>query len=171
MRTVWRILFLATLLPLTAHAQAQNDHLIVPDRRIGPYQLGMSDKDLFKVGIPAETKPGGGSTAYFYENDTIKVFVDDGTHQVIFVEASGGSYHTSEGLRVGSSLPDVERAMGPPERLDAHPTINNVPPVDVVYNSGGLKFDFSIPGRGFLSRPPKDTVQSIAIQTDGAKMF
>lgn len=153
----------------TGSTAAQNSNqLIVPDERIGSFQLGMSDKDLFKLGVPYQAKPFNQWTVYFYTG--IKIFVDNNTHNVVFVEVHGDkSYHTSDGLRIGSQLVDVEKAMGPPDSIQGNSFFGNAP-VNLKYKSGNLEFGFGRYG-GSMADSPGNSVTSISIQTPGTGLF
>ena len=164
-------IFFALLLCTGAQAgtvQGTNDHLIVPGQRIGPVSLGMSDRDLFKLGVPNITKPLGKLIAYFY--DDMRVFVDGSSHKVIYVSMyRNESYHTAEGIGLGASLRDVESKLGPPESVKGNPFFGNAP-IGVKYHSGNLYFSFSGVNASMADRP-SDSVQKIEIQIPGASMF
>ena len=152
----------------TASAQSANDYLIVPDSRIGLVSLGMSDQDLFKVGVPIQTGAFPAMTLYRYAD--MDVFVDGASHKVISVTVKYNSqYHTAEGVRIGSNLQNVEAAMGPPEFLQTSP-VECCDPIAVTYRAHRLRFSFSPPGSSMADRP-KLTVQIIQIQTPGAQTF
>ncbi len=152
----------------TAAAQPPNDYLIVPDTRVGPVSLGMTDRDLFKVGVPIHTGAFSNMTMYLYAD--MDVFVDSASHRVISVTVKyNNQYHTAEGVRIGSNLQNVEAAMGPPEFLQTSP-VECCDPIAVTYRSRRLRFSFSPPGSSAADRP-KQTVQIIQIQTPGAQTF
>ncbi|MGH7024440.1 MAG: hypothetical protein ACREEB_12755 [Caulobacteraceae bacterium] len=158
---------IATLAP--AWSQVQDDYLIVPYVRIGAISLGMSDKDMFKLGIPIQTGAFPSQTLYRYQN--ITVFVDNNSHQVVSVMVQGDNkYHTADGLRIGSSsLRDVEASFGPPDQYNRSP-VECCDPVGVFYQSHRLAFEFSPAGSSMADRP-KTTVQGIGIQSAGAADF
>lgn len=164
---------LLLLLPLCAGAKAatvrgENDHLIVPDQRIGPVSLGMSDKDLFKLGTPNDTRPFSHWVTYWY--DDMKIFVDAATHSVVFVELfDNDSYHTAEGVKIGSSVQDVETAMGPPDSVQGNSFFGNAP-ITLQYHSGNLAIGFTKENASMADRP-EDTVQTIGIQILGAGLL
>jgi hypothetical protein len=144
----------------------QNDHLIVPNKRIGPVALGMSDKDLFKLFIPQGTATLGKWTVYDYGE--FRIFVDKGTHKVDAIwlhqfDRDAYSYHTAEGLKLGSSMQDILAALGPPEIVKGNNFFGNAT-TDVKYNAGNLIFDFDKLGASMADAPTR-SVQSIKIQS------
>ena len=159
-------LALALATPAFAGAQVQGDYLIVPDSRIGAISLGMSDKDLFKLGIPIQTAPLGANTLYRYPDITITVV--NSTHQVASVMVQNNrKYHTADGVHVGSTIRDVEASNGPPEEFGGTP---GPQPDGVFYRSHRLVFYFS-PENSSLADRPTTTVQWIGIETANAHNF
>src|SRR5580692_4587067 len=73
----------AAVLAFYEHAQAQNDHLIVPWQRIGPIELGMTAADLIRIlGEPTQTSrgPPGGISVYSWKNDLSVYIKMDGSY-------------------------------------------------------------------------------------------
>jgi hypothetical protein len=86
---------------------AINDNLIVPNQRIGPAFLGMTEQELYKkLGEPTQTMNNGPYTLYYYPSVDVSILKSSGT--VIQVTASNPAYHTSEGIKVGSSLLEMK---------------------------------------------------------------
>jgi len=157
---------------LASSFKVQNDHLIVPDRRIGPVALGMSDKDLFKVFVPQGTTPFGKWIVYDYGE--FRIYVHGGTHRVVAIvlhqfDHDADPYHTAEGVKLGSSLQDVQAALGPPEVVKGNPFFGHAT-TDVKYRAGNLQFDFDKLNASMADAPTRN-VQSIRIQSPGAGLF
>jgi hypothetical protein len=128
----------------------------------------MSDKDLFKFGVPVQTASMGDKILYRYED--LDVFVGAVSHSVMSISLkSNEQYHTSEGVKIGSSLSDVEGAMGPPDKIVSWP-FACCPTEDAFYRSHRMDFDFASPGSSMADRPT-DIVQEIKIQIAGAGVF
>lgn len=145
-----------------------NDRLIVPGERIGPVALGMSDEALFKLGVPESTKPFGNWTLYLYKDMT--VFVEQGSRKVVCVAVqSDSSYRLANGVKVGSTLRDIQAVMGPSGTIRGNPAFGNAP-MSVRYQSGNLSFDFGGTTATMADRP-RDTVQRIGIQVPGAGLL
>jgi hypothetical protein len=86
---------------------AINDNLIVPSQRIGPAFLGMTERELYKkLGEPTQTMNNGPYTLYYYPTVDVSILKSSGT--VIQVTASNPAYHTTEGIKVGSSLLEMK---------------------------------------------------------------
>jgi hypothetical protein len=153
---------------LASSFKVPNDHLIVPDRRIGPIALGMSDKDLFKAFVPPGITTLGRWTVYDYGE--FRIFVNKGTHKVEAIwlhqfDDDSDPYHTAEGVKLGSSLQDVMAAFGPPEVVRGNQFFGNAT-TDVKYHAGNLIFDFDKLGASMADAPTR-SVQSIKIQSSG----
>src|SRR5262245_52068408 len=100
----------------TGDFKVPNDRLIVPGTRIGPVSLGMSDEALFKVGTPDRTREAGNWIVYNY--GSMRVFVDQRTRKVVSVGTGRDSaYRTAGGVKVGSTMRDVQAALGPPSSI------------------------------------------------------
>jgi hypothetical protein len=176
MPTVIRLLaatsFFTLLAPMQANDKGGNrrafqnsDHLIVPGKRIGPVALGMSDQALFKLKVPDTTRVGGSLMWYFYSG-LMKVVVDQNTHTVVCIEVyRDSSYHAVAGLRIGSSLIDIEKAMGPPAAIQGNPFFSDATE-NVIYKSGDIVFSFGSVN-GSMAERPRDTVQSISMRSPG----
>jgi len=167
-------LVLAALFACSAQAVdsgVQNDHLIVPDQRMGPVALGISDKDLFKLFIPEQTS--GGPTWTIYYQGGMRIYVDNKTHKIVGLVLAAGndadSYQTAEGLKLGSSLQDIEAALGPPDSVNANPFFQGTV-VNVRYHGGALVFSFEPPGSSMADRPG-DSVQEIDLYAPGGGLY
>jgi len=149
----------------------ESDHLIVPDQRMGVVALGISDKDLFKLFVPDQTSGGPAWTIYYQGG--LRIYVDNKTHKVVgLVLAAGGdadSYQTAEGLKLGSSLRDIEAALGPPDSVNANPFFQGAV-VNVRYHGGALVFNFVPPGSSMADRPG-DSVQEIDVYAPGGGLY
>jgi hypothetical protein len=153
---------------LAANFKVQNDHLIVPDRRIGPIALGMSDKELFKVFVPVGATTLGKWTVYDYGE--YRIFVNKATRRVDAIwlhqfDDDAHPYHTAEGVKLGSSLQEVMAAFGPPEEVRGNQFFGNAT-TDAKYRAGNLIFDFDKLGASMADAPTR-SVQSIKIQSSG----
>ena len=103
----------AVLLPV--NARAENDHLIVPWRRIGPVSLGMTATDLVRIlGEPTQKNAGPVVTVYHWQDD-LAVTVRTDISSVTQICAVSPDYATAKGLRPG--LPETAMAdiMGEPQ--------------------------------------------------------
>ena len=149
--------------------KAPNDRLIVPGERIGPVALGMSEEALFRLGIPGSTKPFFGKfTLYHYSG--MKVFVDQNSRKVACIIVHGdASYRFANGVKFGSTLRDIQAAMGPAGSIMGNIAFGDAPWL-VKYQSGNLTFDFGREG-GSMADRPRDTVQGIGIQTSGTELL
>ena len=103
----------ALLLPVTV--RAENDHLIVPWRRIGPISLGMTAADVIRIlGEPTQKNGGPVVTVYHWQNE-LSVTVRTDTLSVTQVCAVSPDYATAKGLRPGLSEDAVAQLMGEPQ--------------------------------------------------------
>ena len=103
----------AVLLPV--NARAENDHLIVPWRRIGPVSLGMTATHLVRIlGAPTQKNAGPVVTVYHWQDD-LAVTVRTDISSVTQICAVSPDYATAKGLRPG--LPETAMAdiMGEPQ--------------------------------------------------------
>lgn len=92
---------------------AQDDNLIVPDRRIGEIYLNMPVADLLRVmGAPLRTQPIAGSTATTYSFDGIHVTADS---RVYWIVATSDKFRTAEGVGPGSEQIEVRARHGKPD--------------------------------------------------------
>jgi len=108
------LLAAATLL-LPAKVQADNDHLIVPWRRIGPISLGMSAADVIRIlGEPTQKNSGPVVTVYHWQ-DELSVTVKSDTAYVTQICAVSPDYATVQGLRPGLPETAVTQLMGEPQ--------------------------------------------------------
>jgi hypothetical protein len=149
---------------------APDDHLIVPDTRIGPIRLGMSDQELFQVGVPSDTRPSENSMVYFYGDRA--VYVNQRTRRVDRIYTWSKADRTSSGAGVGSTLPDFFRALGPPTSTVLGNDVCGVPgQIERVYFQGGnIQLMFSKRGAS-CADAPSTRVQSVAIKTQGVINF
>jgi hypothetical protein len=143
---------------------APNDRLIVPGERVGPLKLGMTEQDLFKIAVPNTTRPMGKWIFYWYGQ--LQVIVDESSRTCIVSEDS--SYRMANGLKNGSSMHEVQAALGPAGSIKANPFFNNAP-IQLYYHSGNLSFDF-VRGTTMADRPG-NTVQRIGVQLPGAGLL
>ena len=113
---VWTtIVALAVLCGAPTASSAQNDNLIVPGVRIGPFHLGITDAELYRqFGEPTATQVNGDVTMnYTYSN--VQVSVSPSTHKVIQVTTSDPSFATAEGVTVGTSALALAAKLGVPK--------------------------------------------------------
>jgi hypothetical protein len=106
-----------------AQAQAQNDHLIVPQERIGPIALGMTANELIHVmGEPMNTKRGPldrGVDVYNWKNDLSATITKDGLY-VTQICTFSPTYATVQGVRTGSTDLSVAALLGQPRNWRVH---------------------------------------------------
>jgi len=103
----------ALLLPLPV--QADNDHLIVPWRRVGPIALGMTAADVIRIlGEPTQKNGGPVVTTYHWQ-DELSVTVKTDTLYVTQICAVSADYATAQGLRPGLPETAVTQLMGDPQ--------------------------------------------------------
>jgi hypothetical protein len=108
-------LLVAAAFLLPVKVQAENDHLIVPWRRIGPVSLGMTAADVVRIlGEPTQ-KNGGPVVTVYHWQDELSVTVKTDSSYVTQICAISPDYATARGLRPG--LPDtaVTQLMGEPQ--------------------------------------------------------
>jgi hypothetical protein len=107
----------AAVLAFYEHAQAQNDHLIVPWQRIGPIELGMTAADLIRIlGEPTQTSrgPPGGISVYSWKNDLSVYIKMDGSY-VTQICALDPAYATTNGVHPGATNLSVAALLGQPK--------------------------------------------------------
>jgi hypothetical protein len=112
-RILLLLVVVALLLPV--QVRAENDHLIVPWRRVGPVALGMTAADVVRIlGEPTQKNSGPVVTTYHWQDD-LSVTVKTDTSYVTQICAVSPDYATAQGLRPG--LPDTAAAklMGEPQ--------------------------------------------------------
>jgi hypothetical protein len=150
--------------------RASDDHLIVPGTRVGPFKLGMTDQELFQIGIPDGTRPWGDYVVYWFGDRNVQV--NSQSRRVERIFTSNKSDRTSSGVGVRSSLPDFFRAFGPPDRTVVGNDVCGVPGrvEHVYYQSGNMWLDFSPVGAS-CADAPTSRVQSLGIKTPGAESF
>jgi outer membrane protein assembly factor BamE (lipoprotein component of BamABCDE complex) len=109
------LLVLATALLCPALARAENDHLIVPWRRIGPVVLGMTTDDVVRVlGEPTQQNRAPYVTVYNWK-DNLSVTAKTDSSYVTQVCALSPDYATAQGLRPGLPDTSVRALMGEPQ--------------------------------------------------------
>jgi hypothetical protein len=110
---------------------AINDTLIVPGKRIGPAFLGMTELELYKkLGDPTQTMNNGPYTLYYFP--TVDVVIQKATRKITQVTASKPEYHTTEGIKVGSSLLEMKAKL-----VFRNPEVpNNVDAANADYRTG-----------------------------------
>src|SRR5579871_6707406 len=108
-------LFAAAALLLPVTVRAENDHLIVPWRRIGPIALGMTAADVVRIlGEPTQKNSGPIVTVYHWQ-DQLSVTVKTDTSYVTQVCAVSPDYATAQGLHPGLPETAVMQLMGEPQ--------------------------------------------------------
>ena len=86
---------------LATAQSAQNDHMIVPWRRIGAIELGMSAADLQRImGEPTQKSRGAFVSVYNWGND-LSVFIKADGSSVTQICALNPIYTTAEGVHPG----------------------------------------------------------------------
>jgi hypothetical protein len=108
-------LLVAAALLLPVKVRAENDHLIVPWRRIGPVSLGMTAADVVRIMGEPTQKNGGPVVTVYHWQDELSVTVKTDSSYVTQICAISPDYATARGLRPG--LPDtaVTQIMGEPQ--------------------------------------------------------
>jgi hypothetical protein len=102
----------AAALACSSNAHAENDHLIVPWRRIGPVTLGMTASNLVRIlGEPTQKNRGLVVTLYYWKDD-LSVTVKNEDSTVTQICALSRDYATGEGLRPGLSETAVIALLG-----------------------------------------------------------
>jgi hypothetical protein len=98
---------------------SNNDHLIVPGRRIGPIALGMSAADVLRIkGDPIPGRSMRGTTKSQYTWSDLHVLFEPGrVNGVETVCALSPEYRTSQGIHVGSSDLAVMAGLGQPVKI------------------------------------------------------
>jgi hypothetical protein len=113
-----RLLTLLFALALTHSAQAQvpvqNDHLIVPSKRIGPTALGMATDELIRVMGEPKSKRLGLVDVYGWGDDLSATVTKDGlwTSQLCTFSSA---YATAEGVHPGSTDDSVMALLEQPK--------------------------------------------------------
>jgi len=107
-------------------AQTQNDNLIVPGVRIGPVDLGMSERAVFKkFGDPARASFDNNDTIVSLFYPTFIVTVDKKIDKVTQVTTSDPRYATANGVKVGISNLVATKKLGiPAGNCDRHAGCN-----------------------------------------------
>ena len=108
------VVFAAALL-CPSLARAENDHLIVAWRRIGPAVLGMTADEVVRMlGEPTQTNRGPYVTTYNWKDNLSVTAKTDGGY-VTQICALSPDYATAQGLRPGLSDTSVRALMGEPQ--------------------------------------------------------
>ena len=149
--------------------RVSDDHLIVPDTRIGPFKLGMTDQELFQVGTPSGTKQMLGIFNTYWFNDRA-VYVNTQSRRVEWIFTENNSDRTSSGIGVGSSVEDLFRAFGPPYRTVEETCGQPRGLESVLYQGGDVLLGFS-PSNATCVDAPTKRVQYLMIKTPAAKSF
>jgi hypothetical protein len=142
--------------------QVADDHLIVPGERIGPFKLGMTDQELFQVGIPRTTEPLGNEVIYYFGDWVVSVSHE--SRQVDEVTTWSDSDRTSSAVGVGSTLQDLFRVLGPPDKTDVGWSGCGVPgQVEHVYY-GNMRINFNRSGSSCVDAASTHA-QAVSIKT------
>ncbi len=114
----YRLLTLIFALALTHSAQAQvpvqNDHLIVPSKRIGPAALGMATDELIRVMGEPKSKRLGLVDVYDWGDDLSATVTKDGLWTTQLCTFSS-AYATAEGVHPGSTADTVTALLEQPK--------------------------------------------------------
>ncbi len=114
LHSVLLLLFGAVLL-LPGKVRAENDHLIVPWRRVGPVLLGMTAEEVIRIlGEPTQKNASPVVTVYHWR-DELSVTVKSDTSYVTQICAIGADYATAQGLHPGLPEIAVTQLMGEPK--------------------------------------------------------
>jgi len=111
--------------PAPAQVTAPNDHIIVPGVRVGPFQLGMPEADLVKLGKPNSLGAGWqldgagqrwDASVYCYWAEHVCAWVAHATGTVVEIQLGTDDgdcrgYHTTENLGCGNTLNEVQGSM------------------------------------------------------------
>jgi hypothetical protein len=98
--------------PLSAAAQTDDDHLIVPRQRIGAVALDESAAELIgKLGAPGSVWPGSVKT---YNWDSLSATVTKDGAYATQICTTSPVYATAEGVHPGSTRQSVTDLLGPP---------------------------------------------------------
>jgi hypothetical protein len=138
-------------------ALQNSDHLIVPGERVGPIKLGMTEQEVFNLLGPAKKHFFRfGTLIYSWEDGDFEINVSPDNHTVYVVKVFSPSYHTAEGVRVGSSEFDLVHLKGLPQwKDDARGTAKTY---SAVYNNNSILFSFYSQRMGVT-----DFIQGIAL--------
>jgi hypothetical protein len=151
--------------------RAADDHRIVPDTRIGPFKLGMTDQELFQVGTPSDTQHILGTFSAYWFNDRV-VYVNLQSRRVERIVTMSGTDRTSSGIGVGSSVEDLFRAFGPPDKtIEGDANCGGLGRLEkVLYQSGDMLLSFLESGASCAEAPTK-RVQYVVIKSPGSLSF
>jgi hypothetical protein len=153
-----------------ASLRAADDHLIVPGTRIGPFKLGITEKELFQVGIPSGTRPWNSFILYTFGDRVVQVSAQSRRVERIF--SQDRSDRTSAGVGMGSSIEDLFRALGPPERSDVGDNVCGVPGQleRVFYQAENMLLSFNRDNASCADAATK-RVQYVIIKVAGSESF
>jgi hypothetical protein len=119
MREFRMALFMVVVL-LFSIPQVWADNLIVPATRVNGYTIGKTtETDIKKeLGNPVFVKlsKDGKKSVLKYDKPDIAFLVDFNTRVLVSMMVRSASYQTKEGLRIGSSSAEVEKALGKPAK-------------------------------------------------------
>ncbi len=101
-------LFLATIL-LAERPQAQSDILIVPGKRVGPFEIGMS-MDQVKAAVPAGWREGQYQDYDVGDGRKIAVHYEVTHWRVDWIQTTSPRFRTPEGAGVGTARSELETA-------------------------------------------------------------
>ena len=91
----------------------RNDNLVVPGKRVGEVEIGMSLADLMALkGVPQKTVPIPASAATTYIFDGLVVAADD---KVYWIIAKDQRFHTASGIAAGAEQIAARAAHGQPD--------------------------------------------------------
>ena len=130
--------------PRPSHAAP---NLIVPGQSVGLVTLGMPVEEVITfLDIPKSTKSEpDGSVRYSWMDSpgddglSVRASHDGLVYEI--VAANDARYATREGVRVGSTVDDVIRALGAPSRIEPHPQERTK---SVQYDSLGVSLDLDL---------------------------
>jgi hypothetical protein len=106
-----------------AIAQDATDYLIVPWKRLGPIELGMTAAELLRImGDPTSTKHGPldrGVDVYNWKDGLSATITKDGLY-VTQICSFNPNYATAQGVHVGSTDLSVVALLGKPRNSRVH---------------------------------------------------
>jgi hypothetical protein len=108
------LLLAAAALLMPVQVRADNDHLIVPWRRIGPISLGMTAADAVRI-LGEPTQKNGSPVVTTYHWDNLSVTVKTDSSYVTQICAVSPDYATAQGLHPGLEDTEVTKLMGEPQ--------------------------------------------------------
>jgi hypothetical protein len=101
--------------PAVLNAQASDDTLIDPLKRVGPVEFGMGPADVLRIlGDPDRSYENDGATMYVYSQKGIEVLILDRTRGVVRINVLSKPWATKDGIMVGASMLRAEAFLGKP---------------------------------------------------------